>query len=71
MRLICELCDCDVWQATKQDGQGAGSIWVCYDCNVKYPLTKKKEERNDKVTRKPKEEEHHTRTGQDANAKNI
>tara|TARA_R100001443_G_scaffold60223_1_gene70604 strand:- start:559 stop:705 length:147 start_codon:yes stop_codon:yes gene_type:complete len=36
-RLICELCDTEVTVISKQDGQGAGSIWVCKDCDVKYP----------------------------------
>ena len=31
-KCICDLCDKEVESATKQDG-----IWVCQDCNKKYP----------------------------------
>ena len=35
--LICDICDERVEIAEKQDGEGAGSIWVCNKCDIKYP----------------------------------
>ena len=39
-RISCELCDNWVTIAHKQDGEGAGSIWVCNDCDKKFPRLK-------------------------------
>ena len=34
---VCDICDKRVSSATKQDGDGIGTIWVCSLCNIKYP----------------------------------
>ena len=39
-RISCEICDEWVTMANRQDGEGAGSIWVCDDCDIKYPKWK-------------------------------
>tara|TARA_R100000655_G_scaffold7920_5_gene21125 strand:+ start:2127 stop:2273 length:147 start_codon:yes stop_codon:yes gene_type:complete len=39
-RFTCELCDDEVTIVSRQDGEGAGSIWICIDCNEKYPRKK-------------------------------
>jgi len=35
MKIICDLCDKEVPEATKQ-----GGLWVCKKCNNKYPQDK-------------------------------
>ena len=40
-KIICDLCDKEVFEAKKEDG-----IWICSKCNNKY---KKKENENDNV----------------------
>ena len=39
--ISCDICDNWVTMVSKQDGEGAGSIWVCRDCDEKYPRYKK------------------------------
>lgn len=36
-RISCDICDNWVTIANKQDGEGIGYIWVCNDCDKKYP----------------------------------
>tara|TARA_R110002012_G_scaffold319064_1_gene538642 strand:- start:1848 stop:2003 length:156 start_codon:yes stop_codon:yes gene_type:complete len=38
--ITCDICDERVTMATKQDGEGIGHIWVCKECNEKYPRWK-------------------------------
>ena len=40
-KISCEICDEWVTMANRQDGEGAGSIWVCNECDIKYPRWKK------------------------------
>ena len=39
-RISCEICDEWVTMANRQDGEGAGSRWVCDDCDKKFPRLK-------------------------------
>ena len=39
-QISCEICDKWVTTANRHDGEGAGSIWVCNDCDIKYPKWK-------------------------------
>ena len=51
MRLICELCDTDVWQASKETG-----IWICRDCEIKYTEIKERKETNERTKRRTQKE---------------
>jgi len=37
-KVFCDLCDTEVKQAHKEDG-----IWICPDCDNKYPKEKEKQ----------------------------
>ena len=39
-KISCEICDEWVTAVSRQDGKGAGSIWVCFECDKKYPRNK-------------------------------
>ena len=39
-KMSCDICDNWVTMAHRQDGEGAGSIWVCNDCDTKFPKLK-------------------------------